>query len=84
MYDIIAASQVQLVYLAVLLNEADIAPGTESQSVKMFTWADVPWEEIELTTHKWALLRALNNINTLEPGEAIVPELKTKPIGYTG
>jgi ADP-ribose pyrophosphatase YjhB (NUDIX family) len=82
LYDIVAAAQVQCVVSSVLLNEPELAAGVESQEVKMFAWSDVPWDEILLTTHKWGLLRMLNNTNVLAPGDPVVPELRTKPVSY--
>lgn len=79
LYDIIAAGQVQAVFSCVLLNEADIAAGVESQEVRMFAWADVPYDDVKLTTHRWALIKAMNNVNTTEPGGLVEPELRTKP-----
>lgn len=78
-YDIIAAGQVQVIFSCVLLNEADIAAGVESQEVKMFAWTEIPYDDVELTTHRWALIKAMNNVNTTDPGDAVVPELRTKP-----
>lgn len=79
LYDIIAAGQVQAIFSGVLLNEAEIEAGMESQEVKMFAWADVPYDDVKLTTHRWALIRAMNNVNATEPGEVVEPELRTKP-----
>lgn len=81
-YDIIAAAQVQIVFSGVLLNEAGLEAGVESQEVKMFEWNDIPFDEVKLTTHKWALIKALNDVNTTAPGDPVEPELRTKPADY--
>lgn len=82
-YTIAAAGQVQLVYLSVLLDEARIMPGPESEEVGMYTWADIPWGDMAFTTHKWALLYVLNHfMNDPDNKTPIVPERRTKPIDY--
>lgn len=54
-YNILPAKQVQLLYRSTLLNEDSVAPGTESQVVRMFAWEDIPWDELAFPTVKWAL-----------------------------
>jgi ADP-ribose pyrophosphatase YjhB (NUDIX family) len=80
-YTIMAASQVQLVYLSILLD-ADVSPGPESEEVQLFAWADVPWDDIAFTTHKWALLAALNHITSGDISSPLVPERRVKPVDY--
>jgi ADP-ribose pyrophosphatase YjhB (NUDIX family) len=80
-YTIMAASQVQLVYLSILLDN-EVSPGPESEEVRLFTWADVPWDDIAFTTHKWALLAALNHISIGDISSPLVPERRVKPLDY--
>lgn len=54
-YNILPAKQVQLLYRSVVLNEDSIAPGIESEEVRMFEWKDIPWDELAFPTVKWAL-----------------------------
>ena len=51
-YDLPAIAQVQMFYRARLCN-GDIAPGQESQEVRLFDWTDIPWDELAFpTVHK--------------------------------
>jgi ADP-ribose pyrophosphatase YjhB (NUDIX family) len=82
-YDILAAAQIQVVFTCVLLDESGLKAGLESQEGKLFPWGEVPFDEVDLTTHKWALIKALNDVNTMAPGDPVEPELRTKPVGYS-
>lgn len=53
-YNIPRISQVQIIYRAELLSE-DIAAGTESEEVGLFTAADIPWKELAFPSVHWAL-----------------------------
>ena len=53
-YDIPRISQVQLIYRARLIDEA-VAAGPESLEVGLFTWGDIPWDEIAFPSVRWAL-----------------------------
>tara|TARA_Y100000588_G_scaffold16169_1_gene17093 strand:+ start:80 stop:637 length:558 start_codon:yes stop_codon:yes gene_type:complete len=53
-YSIAHISQVQLIYRATL-TDPDIAPGPESQEVRLFDWDDIPWEDLAFPTVSWAL-----------------------------
>lgn len=52
-YSVPRISQVQLMFRAKLLS--DIAPGPESEEVKLVRWADIPWSEMAFPTAIWAL-----------------------------
>lgn len=82
-YDIVAAGQVQIVYAGVLEAEEDVKPGEESQEVRLFGWGNIPWWEIKLTTHRWALEYASQCIHSSRSGlENVVPDLRVKPVGF--
>jgi ADP-ribose pyrophosphatase YjhB (NUDIX family) len=53
-YDIPRISQVQLIYRAVLLDDA-IAAGPESLDVALFLWDAIPWAELAFPSVRWAL-----------------------------
>jgi len=53
-YNIPRISQVQVMYRA-RLTTPDVSAGPESQEVGLFTWDEIPWEDIAFPTVKWAL-----------------------------
>lgn len=53
-FNIPRLSQVQIIYRARLLSDA-ISPGPESEDVRLFTWDEVPWDEIAFPSVRWAL-----------------------------
>jgi ADP-ribose pyrophosphatase YjhB (NUDIX family) len=53
-YNIPRLSQVQLIYRAQLLDTA-IAPGPESREVGLFSWEEIPWNEIAFPSVNWSL-----------------------------
>jgi len=67
-YSVPRLSQVQLIYRA-RLNSPDFSAGPESLEVELFTWADIPWDDIAFPTVHWAL----NHDRTVERGDAIGP-----------
>ncbi len=54
LYSIADISQVHLIYRARLKSPA-IAPGPESQEVKLVTWDEIPWEELAFESNRWCL-----------------------------
>jgi ADP-ribose pyrophosphatase YjhB (NUDIX family) len=63
-YSVPRIAQVQIMFRAELLS--DIAPGPESQEVKLVAWKDIPWSQLAFPTVVWALThfaetRALGN-----------------------
>jgi len=52
-YSVPRISQVQIMFRAKLLS--DIAPGPESEEVKLVRWADIPWSQMAFPTAVWAL-----------------------------
>lgn len=71
-------NQVQLIYKAKLLDD-HIAAGDETSEVKLFSWNNIPWQElafptVEMALHYWhstkndddnkiPTLRAISNVN---------------------
>lgn len=53
-YNIARISQVQLIYRAKLVTP-DIAAGPESLEVGLFTWDEIPWDELAFPSVHWAL-----------------------------
>ncbi len=53
-YSIPRISQVQVIYRA-RLQDADVAPGPESQEVRLFPWESIPWSELAFPSVHWAL-----------------------------
>ena len=53
-YNIIHISQVQIMYRAELAAP-DFSAGEESEDVQLFTWDDIPWEDLAFPTVYWAL-----------------------------
>jgi len=53
-YSIPRISQVQLIYRATLA-EPGFDAGPESVEVRLFDWADIPWNELAFPSVRWAL-----------------------------
>ncbi len=53
-YNIPRISQVQVIYRARLLSD-DVAAGPESEEVGLFTWEEIPWDELAFPSVRWAL-----------------------------
>lgn len=73
-YSILPAKQVQLLYQSTLLNEESVAPGLESQEVRMFEWDRIPWDDLAFPTVKWALEYSYEHRN----GELKKPQMKCR------
>ncbi|WP_287130295.1 NUDIX hydrolase [Candidatus Cyanaurora vandensis] len=54
LYNIPRISQVQFFYRGTLLN-LDVQAGVESLEVGLFTWAEIPWDQLAFPTVHWAL-----------------------------
>lgn len=76
-YSIPRISQVQLIYLARLLDPA-IAAGEESLDVRLFDWDEIPWPELAFPSVHWAL----NQYRSLRGRTEFIPF--TNPAGETG
>jgi ADP-ribose pyrophosphatase YjhB (NUDIX family) len=53
-YSVPHISQIQLIYRA-RLAVAEFSPGPESLETRLFTWDEIPWEELAFPSVKWAL-----------------------------
>lgn len=53
-YSIPRIGQVQLIYRATLVDGA-FAAGAESLEAALYTWDEIPWDEIAFPTVRWAL-----------------------------
>jgi ADP-ribose pyrophosphatase YjhB (NUDIX family) len=53
-YNVPKVSQVQLLYKA-RLKSPEFACGAESLDVRLFTWEDIPWDELAFSSVHWAL-----------------------------
>jgi len=53
-YDVSRIGQVQIIYRA-RLARPEIAAGEESLEVRMFDFAEIPWDELAFPTAAWAL-----------------------------
>ena len=53
-YTIPHIGQVQLIYRATL-TKPGFAAGPESEEVRLFDWADIPWSELAFPSVRWAL-----------------------------
>ncbi len=53
-YNIPRIGQVQMMYRAKLLSP-DVAAGEESAEVGLFTWDEIPWQELAFPSVLWAL-----------------------------
>lgn len=70
-YSIERIGQVQLIYRA-CLDAAHFAPGPESEAVRLFDPADVPWPDLAFPSVHWALNHAQESggpfTNPVDPG----------------
>jgi len=54
MFEIPRISQIYMVYHAEM-RSADLAPGIESLDAALFTWDEIPWDELAFPSVTWAL-----------------------------
>ena len=55
LFNIPRISQVQILFLARLLNPDAIGPGPESLEVRLVEWHEIPWDEIAFPSVRWTL-----------------------------
>ena len=67
-YNVPRISQVQIIYRA-SLPAPDFGVGEETQEVVLFSWDDVPWDEIAFPSVHWALndYRAVEGVEVFAP-----------------
>ena len=53
-YSLPRISLIQLIFAAQLMDP-DIAPGAESLEVRLFSWSEVPWDDLAFPSVRWAL-----------------------------
>ncbi len=53
-YTVTRISQVHMMYRATL-EEAEFSPGIESLEVALFTWDEIPWDELAFPSVHWVL-----------------------------
>ena len=76
-YNIPRLSMVQVIYRAQLLSD-QISAGQETQEVALFTWDEIPWDDLAFPSVHWAL----NHDHEL--GDATTFPARTNPPGETG
>jgi len=54
-FSISRIGQVQVIFRARFDGAADFAPGVESLDVRLFDWADIPWDELAFPSVHWSL-----------------------------
>ena len=54
-YSISRIGQVQIIFRARFDGVASFAPGPESLDVRLFAWADIPWDELSFPSVHWSL-----------------------------
>ncbi|UTW55623.1 NUDIX hydrolase [Kordiimonas sp. SCSIO 12610] len=67
-YTVKRISQVHMMYRA-SLDEPVFEPGPESLEVKLFSWDDIPWDELAFPSVHWALTHYKESMdqNTIAP-----------------
>lgn len=54
-YDIPRISQVQMIFIG-RMRTATFAPGPESQECRLFSWPEIPWNELAFPNTRWSLM----------------------------
>ena len=73
-YNIVRLSQVQIFYRAKLLSP-EVEAGVETLELDLFSWADIPWDDLAFPTVHWILNKAIAIKG--QPGP-VVPELRAE------
>ncbi|MEQ8951492.1 MAG: NUDIX hydrolase, partial [Parvibaculum sp.] len=76
-YNIPRIAQVQIMYRATLSTDA-FSAGEESLEVELFSWDEIPWDDLAFPSVYWALTQ----FRSVMDKEAIAPF--TNPEGETG
>ncbi|CAK0753239.1 ADP-ribose/FAD diphosphatase [Azospirillaceae bacterium] len=69
-YNLKEISQVQILYRA-RLTSPEIGAGTESLEVGLFTWAEIPWDQIAFPTVRMALYDFRDRIGKVDAPPAL-------------
>jgi ADP-ribose pyrophosphatase YjhB (NUDIX family) len=72
-YSISRIGQVQVLFRSRFTGSPHFSPGEESLDVRLFTWEDIPWDELAFPSVHWAL-RAWR-----ETGDGILAAPATNP-----
>lgn len=54
-YSISRIAQIQVIFRARFKGAAEYAPGVESLDVRLFDWADIPWDDLAFPSVHWSL-----------------------------
>lgn len=78
-YSIPRLSQVQIFFRAEL--RGDVAPGPESEDVRLATWDEIPWDAIAFPSVVWALedWRATRGQDAFAPSLRVAPDTLRPP-----
>ena len=71
-YNIVRLSQVQIFYRAKLLSP-EVKAGIETLELDLFSWKDIPWDDLAFPTVHWILKKAIEAKG--QPGP-VFPELR--------
>jgi ADP-ribose pyrophosphatase YjhB (NUDIX family) len=55
LYNISRIGQVQVIFRARFAGIVEFAPGIESLDVRLFSWEEIPWDELAFPSVHWAL-----------------------------
>ena len=72
MYNIVRLGQVQIFYRAKLLSP-DVEAGIETLELDLFSWDDIPWDDLAFPTVHWILNKAIEVKGQPAP---VVPEVR--------
>lgn len=71
-YNIVRLSQVQIFYRAKLLS-SEVKAGIETLELDLFSWQDIPWDDLAFPTVHWVLEKAIEVKGRAAP---VVPDLR--------
>lgn len=74
-YNLVHLNQVQILYLADLKHER-VSAGPESQEVRLFSWDELPWDELAFPS----VPRALHHAQQMRRGEQPAPDLRSREL----
>lgn len=74
-YNLSHLDQVQILYLAEL-SHAGVSAGPESLEVGLFSWDEIPWDELAFPSVHWALHHA----RQMRSGDMAAPDLRSREL----